>query len=298
MQLKDQTPPQPRWTLSFTVQSAAAAHGVTFLESDIDRDGGKIILVSGAPQTFGDDEERMLRTVRAVLDEGLPLPVHVGVSQGRVFTGQVGASFRRTYTVLGDTAALAARLMARGGGGEIWVSSEAFARGGTSFEATELEPFLVKGRASPCMPSCSVHLRRDRLGPRAAAAQDKLPFVDRERERAVLAASVAPIRMGYGTLVELVGEPGIGKSRLAQELRENCADMRQIELRCEQYEASTPYHPFRPFLRSLLDVTLNGGAAHNREVPGRRLQQIDDNLVRWHRSLRRHSTSRSSPRRR
>ena len=73
-----------------TVQAAAAAHGVTFLESDIDRDGGKIIVVSGAPQTFGDDEERMLRTVRAILDEGLPLPVHIGVSQGRVFAGQVG----------------------------------------------------------------------------------------------------------------------------------------------------------------------------------------------------------------
>jgi len=57
--------------------------------------------------------------------------------------------------------------------------------------------------------------------------------------------------------------------------------MRQIELRCEQYEASTPYHPFRPFLRSLLDVKLNGGAAHNREVLGERLQQIDDDLVPW-----------------
>ena len=88
----------------------------------------------------------------------------------------------------------------------------------------------------------------------ADAREDELPFVDRERERAVLGASVAPVRMGFGTLVELVGEPGIGKSRLAQELRENCADMRQVSLRCEQYEASTPYYPFRPFLRSLLDV--------------------------------------------
>ena len=61
-----------------------------------------------------------------------------------------------------------------------------------------------------------------------ADAREELPFVDRERERAVLGASVAPVRMGFGTLVELVGEPGIGKSRLAQELRENCADMRQI----------------------------------------------------------------------
>jgi class 3 adenylate cyclase/tetratricopeptide (TPR) repeat protein len=263
-----------------TVQSVVAAHGVTFLESDIDRDGGKLILVSGAPQTFGDDEERMLRTVRAILDEGLPLPVHVGVSQGRVFAGQVGASFRRTYTVLGDTASLAARLTARAGEDEIWVSSEAFARGGTAFEAIELEPFLVKGKAEP------VHAVV--LGPLAsqpahvdAGPHEKLPFVDRERERAVLSASVAPVRMGFGTLVELVGEPGIGKSRLADELRENCADMQQIILRCEQYETSTPYHPFRPFLRSLLDVELNGGGEHNRAVLSERLRAIDDDLVAW-----------------
>src|SRR5437763_649972 len=56
------------------IQSAADAHNVTFLESDVDRDGGRIILVAGAPQTHGDDEERLLRTVRAAVDAGLPLP--------------------------------------------------------------------------------------------------------------------------------------------------------------------------------------------------------------------------------
>ena len=261
------------------VQACAEAHGVTFLESDVDRDGGRIILVSGAPQTFGDDEERMLRTVRAILDEGLPLPVHIGVSQGRVFTGQVGASFRRTYTVLGDTAALAARLMARAGEDEIWVSSEAFARGGAFFEATELEPFQVKGKSEPVRAVVLGELVR--ASTRADDRSDKLPFVDRERERAVLAASVAPVRMGFGTLVELVGEPGIGKSRLAEELRDNCSDMRQISLRCEQYETSTPYYAFRPFLRSLLDVELNGGAEHNREALAERLVSVDEELVPW-----------------
>src|SRR6185436_20309030 len=98
---------------------AADEHDVTFLESDVDRDGGRIVLVAGAPQTFGNDEERLLRTLRAAVDAGLPLPVHVGVSEGRVFTGQVGATFRRTYTILGDTAALAARLMARSGEDEL-----------------------------------------------------------------------------------------------------------------------------------------------------------------------------------
>ena len=263
------------------VQAAAEEHRVTFLESDIDRDGGRIVLVSGAPQTFGDDEERMLRTVRAIVDSGLPLPVHIGVSEGRVFTGQVGASFRRTYTVLGDTAALAARLMARAGEDEIWVSAGAVARGGASFDTTELEPLKLKGKSEPVQAFVLGDLMSEAARPAPAPAEDKLPFVDRERERAVLAASVAPVRMGFGTLVELVGEPGIGKSRLAEELRDNCADMRQISLRCEQYEASTPYYPFRPFLRTLLAVELNGGGEHNRAVLADRLEAVDQELVPW-----------------
>ena len=265
--------------LAQTIQQACDEHEVTFLESDVDRDGGRIILVAGAPQTFGDDAERMLRTVRAIVDAGLPLPVHIGVSEGRVFTGQVGAPFRRTYTILGDTAALAARLMAKAGEDEIWVAASAYERGGARFAAEELEPLQLKGKSEP--------QRAFVLGDLGAAAEseparaDKLPFVDRERERAVLGAAVSPVRMGFGTMVELIGEPGIGKSRLADELRDNCSDMEQITLRCDQYESSTAYHPFRSFLRTVLDVELNGGGEHNRTALSERLATIDGELVPW-----------------
>jgi class 3 adenylate cyclase/tetratricopeptide (TPR) repeat protein len=264
--------------LTRAIEQAASDHDVTFLESDVDRDGGRIILVAGAPQTFGDDEERLLRAVRAIVDAGLPFPVHIGVSEGRVFTGQVGAPFRRTYTILGDTAALAARLMAKAPEDEVWVAASAFERGGTRFRSTELEPLQLKGKSEP--------QRAIALGELQAEAEEiggseELPFVDRERERAVLGAAVQPVRMGFGTMVELIGEPGIGKSRLADELRTNCADLVQVTLRCEQYESSTAYHPFRPFLRSLLDVELNGGGEHNRTVLSERLTAIDDELVPW-----------------
>jgi class 3 adenylate cyclase/tetratricopeptide (TPR) repeat protein len=265
-------------TVVVAIQAAADAHDVTFLESDIDRDGGRIILVAGAPQTAGDDEERLLRTVRAVFDSALPFPVQAGVSRGRVFAGQVGWDYRRAYTVLGDTAALAARLMARAHPGEILVSAEAFEHSGGRFDSTGLESFTVKGKSEPVSAVALGALRLEGAGRQPGW---QLPFVDRERERAVLSASVAPVRMGFGTLVELVGEPGIGKSRLAEELQEQCADMTTLTVRCEQYDASTPYHPFRPLLSSLLAVDLNGGSAHNRDVLSGRLRQIDDELVPW-----------------
>jgi class 3 adenylate cyclase/tetratricopeptide (TPR) repeat protein len=263
------------------IQAAAAEHGVTFLESDVDKDGGRIILVSGAPRTFGDDEERLLRTLRTIVDGGLPLPVHIGANRGRFFTGQVGATFRRTYTVLGDTAALAARLMARAGEDDIYVSADAFSRGGGSFAADELEPFLVKGKSEPVKAVILGTLVQTAPDEAAPAPGSALPFVDRERERAVLDAAVAPVRMGFGTLVELIGEPGIGKSRLAEELEAKCADMGQVQTRCDQYEASPPYHAFRPVIRSLLDVELNGDAEHNRTALAERLARIDDDLVPW-----------------
>jgi tetratricopeptide (TPR) repeat protein len=87
--------------------------------------------------------------------------------------------------------------------------------------------------------------------------------------------------MGFGTLVELIGEPGIGKSRLAEELRTHCADMERVTLRCEQYESSTPYHVFRSFFRSLLDVPLTDAGADNRAALSERLRTVDEELVPW-----------------
>jgi class 3 adenylate cyclase/tetratricopeptide (TPR) repeat protein len=259
------------------VQHACEDHSVTFLQSDIDRNGGKIILIAGAPQTHGGNEERLLRTLRAIVDASPPLPLHIGVSRGRVFAGQVGFKYRRTYTVMGDAVALAARLMARAGAGEIVVASDAFERCNDRFDADELEPFRVKGMSAPVRAFALGALRDARMPP----DETRLPLVGRQRERDLLSASAASARNGVGALVELIGEPGIGKSRLADELRTDCADMVTLATRCEQYESTTPYHAFRPLLHSLLEVDLSSSGAENRKMLNERLAVIDGELVRW-----------------
>jgi class 3 adenylate cyclase/tetratricopeptide (TPR) repeat protein len=261
-------------------QRVADVHGVTFLETDIDRDGGKIILVAGAPQTEGEDEERILRTARGIADLKTTLPLRLGVSRGRVFAGEVGAEFRKTYTILGTTAALAARLMGKAQPGQVLTTPDLLERSRAAFETVELEPLTLKGIAEP-VAALDVRAVAAQAEPEAGADQGRLPLVGRERERAVLTAAVTPVRAGYGTLVELIGEPGIGKSRLAEELQEQCGEMVLLTGRCDQYESGTPYHPFRPLLRSLLDVSLNGGREHNREVIAERLAEIDAELVPW-----------------
>src|SRR5436190_1591109 len=132
-----------------SAQRIAAEHGGTFLETDIDKDGAKMILAAGAPQTEGEDEERLLRTVLGIADGPGRLPLRTGLSRGRVFAGEVGAQFRRTYTILGKTAALAARLMAKAEPGQILTTADFLERCRGTFEASQLEPFQLKGIDGP-----------------------------------------------------------------------------------------------------------------------------------------------------
>src|SRR6185437_1428341 len=115
------------------LQEAAAAHGVCFLETDIDGVGGRAVLVAGVPTTAGEDEERLLRTVRAAVDAGTRLPLHVGVAAGNVFAGRIGPPYRLAFTILGGTAALAARLMAKAEARSIWTTPDLLERSRTVF---------------------------------------------------------------------------------------------------------------------------------------------------------------------
>ncbi len=257
-----------------TTQRVAGEHGVTFLETDIDSDGGKLILVAGAPQTEGEDEERILRTARGIADAYDALPLRMGVSRGRVFAGEVGAEFRRTYTILGKTAAVAARLMGKAQPGQVLTTADVLERSRSAFETAELEPFELKGIPDPVT---ALDVLAVASGTQAAAER-QLPFVGRERELAILSAAVGPVRMGFGNIVELIGDPGMGKSRLVEELQAQAPDLLTINAACAQYEASTPYFAFRGLLRGLLELPQNGAAPSKLRE---RIEELDPELVPW-----------------
>ncbi len=237
-----------------TVQRAADRHEVTFLATDVDRDGGKIILTAGAPSTAGDDEQRMLLAVREIVDAGPPLDVRIGVNRGSVFVGEVGPPYRRTFTVMGDAVNLAARLMAKAQPGQILTTPDLLARSTTRFATEELEPFFVKGKAKP-VQALSVGAIS---GVQRVGLTSDLPFVGRTREVEALAGMVREVTDGRGSLIEIVGEAGVGKSRLLHRLQELTADRAQLKAVCERYDSSTPYHVVRQLLRVLLDLPAEG----------------------------------------
>lgn len=259
------------------LQDAAAAHGVCFLESDIDAVGGRIILVAGVPTTAGEDEERLLRTVRAAVEAGTRLPLHVGVAAGNVFAGRIGPPYRQAFTILGGTAALAARLMAKADPRSIWTTPDLLERSRTLFATRPVGALTLKGKAEPVNAVAVGEV----TGARERESPKKLPLVDRQRELPVLDAALVPVRMGFGSFVELVGDAGIGKSRIVEELRDRAEGLTLVSAACEQYEATTPYHPFRQLLRGLLDVAVDGDPEANSLALSDRLEQIDRELVPW-----------------
>jgi len=237
------------------VQHACADHDVTFFETDINRDGGKIMLTAGAPRSADHDEERMLRVARMVLDRAGRLPLRIGVNRGHVFAGDFGPDFRRTFSVKGDAINLAARVMAKASPGEVLATTEVVARSQTEFRTTELPPFLVKGKSRPVRAVEVGAL----VGTRNDAERSAVPLVGRDAEMSVLRQALDDVRRGAGRLVEITGEPGIGKSRLVGELLDG-VDATVLTARCEQYESSTAYFPFRRLLRTAIGLDADAPA--------------------------------------
>jgi class 3 adenylate cyclase/tetratricopeptide (TPR) repeat protein len=237
------------------VQHACADHDVTFFETDINRDGGKIMLTAGAPRSADHDEERMLRVARQVLDRAGRLPLRIGINRGHVFAGDFGPSFRRTFSVKGDAINLAARVMGKALPGQALATTEVAARSQTLFRITELPPFMVKGKSQPVR---AVELG-EILGTRSEE-HTAIPLLGRDEERTVLGQALDDVRSGHGRLVDVVGEPGIGKSRLLEELLSGVEDVAIVKAPCEQYESSTAYFPFRRLLRDILGVPADAAA--------------------------------------
>jgi class 3 adenylate cyclase/tetratricopeptide (TPR) repeat protein len=231
-----------------TVERIALDHGVAFFDTDIYQSGGKVMLMGGAPASTGADEERMLRAMRAVMNAELPLQLRIGVNRGRIFVGDFGPDYRRTYTVTGDAVNLAARLMAKAEPGEILATDDVLTRSRTAFQTVPLEPFQAKGKTEPVYAFLvgGTQTREERMA--------ATPLVGREQELEVLLDAFASASAYSGRLVEVVAEPGMGKSRLIEELRVRSTPVHAFSTQCDEYEASTPYHAFRGLLRGLLEL--------------------------------------------
>lgn len=245
-----------------TVQAACDEHEVALLNTDIEKDGGKFLLSAGAPLAVGHEDDRMLRALRAIVTADVGLPVRAGAHRGLVFAGSVGPFYRRSYTLMGDVVNTGARVMAHAEPGQVLATAEVLDRARSRFATRALPPFSAKGKSRP-LYTWSVG------APQATADQAAGGgvFVGRDREVARLLDLLTDARERRGGAVEIVGEAGIGKSRLVREVSRGATGMgvAGVVVRGDPYGGSTPYAPFRSLLRGLLRLDEDADVAAVRD---------------------------------
>jgi class 3 adenylate cyclase/tetratricopeptide (TPR) repeat protein len=229
------------------VQEAADAHDIAFLDTDVDVNGGKILLVGGAPRSAGDDTDRLLTAVRGTIDRAGRLPLQAGISHGRVFTGDTGSPSRRTYSVKGDAVNLAARLAAHAESGSILMAADVLEHTRRSYAVSEAPMASLKGKSKP-VPVVTLG---QPLEPRRQQSSEDA-FIGRDAEMAILRGATEQLINGSGGLIEVIGEPGIGKTRLVDEAVAQAGNVTTLRCDCERTGARSPYTPVRRLLHQVL----------------------------------------------
>ncbi len=250
-------------------QAAFDRYQVCFLYADIYGNGGKVFFTAGAPVSHEDNEERVVRAaldINAGRHDGLHL--HTGLNRGYVFAGDVGAEFRRTYTIIGDAVNTAARVMASCNvDGQIRAMPEVLELASSRFELEPQLPFAAKGKALP-LTTMAVG---NALGPRLADAP--LTLVGRDVVLDELISMSGPDT--ETAIVHVVGGVGMGKTRLLTELATTAPSSTQIALTvAERFGRNSIYAVLNDLLQQILgDSRVSDGevaAAATRLAPERR----------------------------
>jgi len=181
------------------------------------------------------------------------LTLRIGIHTGLVVVGKIGDNLRMDYTAVGDTTNVAARLQALAERNGILMSEATWERAGDVVESRPQGPINLKGRAEPMR----VHeVTGARAGHRPTPLRPFSPFVGRTRELLELHEALEHVAQSRGQAVSIVGEPGMGKSRLLIEFRQTLGDrdVLCLEGACLSYGSAIPYLPILDLLRGAFGI--------------------------------------------
>jgi class 3 adenylate cyclase len=225
--------------------------------------GDGFMALFGAPLTHEDHVRRALLTARAIQrvlredsDKADPersaLTVRIGIHTGPVVFGPITENLPMEYTVIGDTANVAARLEQAAEPGTILVSEATRLLAQDYARVEPVGPLILKGKPEPISAYRLLGVSHRRSGLRESTSPRAAVFVNRESELAILNNFLRQVESGHGQAVGLVGEHGIGKSRLLAEFRRQVTDGRVtwVEGRCLSYGTAIPYLLVLDLLRS------------------------------------------------
>jgi class 3 adenylate cyclase len=263
--------------------------------------GDAMVAFFGAPVAHEDDPERAILAALdmiAATDEfaaqleatqGIDFRIRAGINSGPVMVGNVGSDLRFEYTALGDAMNVAARMQTAAQPGTIIITEMTRRLTGDTFDLDDLGAIEVKGKTEP------IHAFRV-IGRKAAPARRRglasvgldSPMVGRAEQLESLTSLLDTIAAGRGRAAFIVGEPGIGKSRLLAELKIAAlappSTTRWFEGRCVSYGRDLPYHLLIDLLRSILGFSFSATESEARaaldsalvDVLGDHVTEADD----------------------
>lgn len=232
--------------------------------------GDGVLAFFGAPVAHEDDPERAVRCgldmVRAIdelaaaqhVSGAGDLRVRVGINTGPVVVGVVGTETANEYTAMGDAVNVAARMQGLARPGSVLITAATHRFVSQLVDSVDVGLLDLKGKADAVQAYEITALKAGATQTRGLLGV-RTPMVGRDAQLARLEEVFGVVRARQGRVACILGEPGIGKSRLLAELRASVertdGSVRWIEGRCLTYGETMPYHLVLDLVRSMIGVT-------------------------------------------
>jgi len=254
--------------------------------------GDGIMALFGAPIAMEDAPQRAIRSALAIHQEvgkfndrmkenSIEIPqvkMRVGIHTGAVVVGTMGNDLRVEFKAVGDTVNTASRMEELAEPGTVYVSDATFKLAEGLFQFEALGEKKVKGKEAPVMiyRVLGITSRRTRFD--VSAEQGLTPFVGRERELELLIDGFERAKDSRGQALSIMGEAGLGKSRLLYEFRKAVAneDVTYLEGKCLSFSSNVAYHPVIDVLKSNFFIGKSDGDAVIAEKVKRNLKSLGE----------------------
>jgi class 3 adenylate cyclase len=230
--------------------------------------GDGVMALFGAPVAHEDHAQRACHAALSIhkdledyeekikKDFGVNFKLRIGLNSGPVIVGSIGDDLRMDYTAVGDTSNLASRIENMARPGTSLVSSHSHKLARDFFEFKSLGKVEIKGKKEP--QEIFELIKTGEVDTRIAASEAKglTRFVGRKNSMAAVMEAYEKAQSGSGQIVGVVGDAGVGKSRLLLEFRNRLLKgaFTYLEGRCLQYSSTIAYLPIFDILRSYFEI--------------------------------------------